>query len=204
VLHYETLPPGTLDLLKALCAHRTLAPFALAGGTSLALRFGHRTSVDLDFFTSEPFDNDVLVDELKQDFPLDDRRRGPTGVAAILHGVRLDFVKYRYKPLHAPDVIDEIRLMSLPDVVAMKLSAITNRGEQKNFFDLHTLLTELGLPFLLQCYNEKFPGTDPMMLHRSLTYFDDADEGETPKSLIGMTWPKVKQSIQRAVKAALQ
>ncbi len=204
MLHYETLPAGTLDLLRSLCAHRILASFALAGGTSLALRFGHRISVDLDFFTSEPFDNEQLVDQLKRDFELDDRRRGPTGVAAILNGVRLDFVKYRYPLLHPPDNIDGIRMMSLPDVVAMKLSAITNRGAQKDFFDLHTLLTELGLPFLLKCYREKFPGTEPMMLYRSLTYFDDADEEETPQSLIGITWPKVKSSIQLAVKEALR
>jgi hypothetical protein len=204
MLHYETLPTGTLDILRALCAHRVLAPFSLADGTSLALRFGHRVSEDLDFFTSEPFDNEALVDELKRDFPLDDRRRGPTGVAAILRGVKLDFVKYRYPLIQPPDLIDEIRLMSLPDVIAMKLSAITNRGAQKDFFDLHTLILELGLPHLLDCYRDKFPGTDPMMLFRSLTYFTDADEGETPKSLIGITWPKVKSSIERAVKAALK
>src|SRR4051794_36066029 len=122
MLHRETVSPSTLDLLVALCAHPMLANFALAGGTSLALRFGHRTSIDLDFFTAEPFDNEALVDSLKKNFPFEERRRGTTGVGAIVDGVIVDFVKYRYQVVHPPEIVEDIRLMSLPDVIAMKLS----------------------------------------------------------------------------------
>jgi len=34
--------------------------YSLDGGTALALRLGHRTSVDFDFFSSEPLDFEVL------------------------------------------------------------------------------------------------------------------------------------------------
>src|SRR4051812_11889750 len=112
MLHRETVSPSTLDLLVALCAHAALANFALAGATSLALRFGHRTSIDLDFFTIDPFDNEELIASLKQDFAFDDRRRGPTGVGAIVEGVKVDFVKYRYQVVHPPETVEDIRLMS--------------------------------------------------------------------------------------------
>jgi hypothetical protein len=34
----------------------------LYGGTALALRLGHRSSVDFDFFSSEPLDGDALFE----------------------------------------------------------------------------------------------------------------------------------------------
>jgi len=85
---------------------------------------------------------------LVQDFGFDERRRGETGVAGSIAGVRLDFVKYRYPLIAAPEVLEDIRFMSLPDVVAMKLSAVTNRGAKKDFFDLQMLITKFGLPTL--------------------------------------------------------
>lgn len=203
MLHRETLPPDTLDLLTALSAHPVLADFSLAGGTSLALRFGHRISVDLDFFTSLPFDNDTLVATLKRDFVVDDRRRGPTGVTAMVAGVKVDFVNYPYALLHPPETLEGIRLLSLSDVAAMKLSAVTNRGARKDFFDLYTLIEKLGLPHLLSCYQAKFPGAEPLMLLRSLCYFSDAENDDEPQSLIGLHWAEVKQGVIAAVKVLL-
>jgi len=37
----------------------TLQPFSLVGGTALALRYGHRSSVDLDLFFHEEFDHAI-------------------------------------------------------------------------------------------------------------------------------------------------
>ena len=203
MLHRQTLPTSALDLLIALCRHPALKSFALAGGTSLALRFGHRISVDLDFFSSDAFENDSLVAALKQDYDFDDLRRGPTGVSGYLNGVKVDFVKYLHPLIRPIETIQDIRLMSLPDVVAMKLSAVTNRGAKKDFYDVHTLILELGLPVMLDLYTQKYPGTDPLMLLRSLCYFQDAESDTEPESLIGVTWPEVKMVIASAVKEML-
>ncbi len=203
MLHRETVSTSTLDLLTALSAHPVLADFSLAGGTSLALRFGHRISEDLDFFTGVPFDNGALVSALKRDFPVDDRRRGPTGVAAMVAGVKVDFVKYPYSLIHPPETLEGIRLLSLHDVAAMKLSAVTNRGARKDFYDLHMLIEKLGLPHLISCYQAKFPSTEPLMLLRSLSYFADAEMDDEPQSLIGLSWEEVKQGVTAAVKTLL-
>jgi hypothetical protein len=55
--------PGPPSLAVLPQAQRVLWPslsqvptgFVLYGGTALALRLGHRQSVDFDFFTSRPF-----------------------------------------------------------------------------------------------------------------------------------------------------
>ena len=49
MLHQETIEPRTLELLKQLQTEPLLQSFNLVGGTALALRLGHRKSIDLDF-----------------------------------------------------------------------------------------------------------------------------------------------------------
>ena len=56
MLHTEAVEPGTLSLLTELMAAPALHAFSLVGGTALALRYGHRNSVDLDLFYHEKFD----------------------------------------------------------------------------------------------------------------------------------------------------
>jgi len=50
MLHTETVEPGTLSLLKELMALPSLNSFSLVGETALSLRYGHRSSIDLDLF----------------------------------------------------------------------------------------------------------------------------------------------------------
>jgi nucleotidyltransferase AbiEii toxin of type IV toxin-antitoxin system len=57
-----TLPTPQRKLWPELAA--TPATFTLYGGTALALRLGHRASVDFDFFSNAPFDPDQLAGTL--------------------------------------------------------------------------------------------------------------------------------------------
>lgn len=50
MLHLQTILPDTLELLKRLSAQPEMQGMRLVGGTALALQYGHRQSVDLDFF----------------------------------------------------------------------------------------------------------------------------------------------------------
>ena len=43
-----------------------LEPWTLAGGTGLALQFGHRYSEDLDFFLEGDFETEELIDKLSE------------------------------------------------------------------------------------------------------------------------------------------
>ena len=55
MLHLGAVESRTLGLLKSLHGIAELQHFYLAGETALALRFGHRLSIDLDFFTAASF-----------------------------------------------------------------------------------------------------------------------------------------------------
>src|SRR3989338_7623443 len=56
-MHIEALNNNT-KIVWEKCAF--LEGFYLAGGTALALQIGHRTSVDLDFFSSNPIKKTLL------------------------------------------------------------------------------------------------------------------------------------------------
>jgi Nucleotidyl transferase AbiEii toxin, Type IV TA system len=79
MLHYETVEPDTLSVLNNLLELPELQDFALVGGTALSLLYGHRISVDLNLFSSKPFENKVLVRALQSQFgaSLDVRSTNP-------------------------------------------------------------------------------------------------------------------------------
>ena len=47
---------------------KALQPFSLVCGTALSLRYGHRTSVDLDLFNHKKFDQEPIVKALTKEF----------------------------------------------------------------------------------------------------------------------------------------
>jgi hypothetical protein len=53
-LQISILPPPQREFWNSMAAS-VPAYFALYGGTAIALRFGHRPSVDFDFFTDRRF-----------------------------------------------------------------------------------------------------------------------------------------------------
>ena len=70
MLQYETIQPGTLQLLKDLQGFPILQDTRLVGGTALALQLGHRNSVDLDFFGSIQGTSDEIRDVLSENHTL--------------------------------------------------------------------------------------------------------------------------------------
>jgi hypothetical protein len=74
-----------------------------------------------------------VVQALSQSHQVTVKNINPAGLRAFVDGVNVDFVTYRYALLASPETISEIRLLSLPDVVGMKLPAVTNRGAKKTF-----------------------------------------------------------------------
>jgi hypothetical protein len=64
MLFHQAVEPNTLSILKKLMALPVLESYALVGGTALALQFGHRKSIDLDLFTTEKFDYNIIEKEL--------------------------------------------------------------------------------------------------------------------------------------------
>jgi hypothetical protein len=180
MLYKETIEPKTLELLIDLQKEPLLSTFNLVGGTALALHLGHRKSIDLDFFTSESFDLEEVKMMLikKYDFKVSYSRSQT--LKGFINGVKVDFIKFDYPHLHNCDIIDEVRIESIPDIIAMKLLSITDNGSRiKDFIDIAYLSSWFSLEEMLQFFIRKITNSNIMMPIKALTYFDDIDFNES-------------------------
>ena len=80
-MHPETLAPTQRAVLDGLSSIATVQEFYLAGGTALALRHGHRRSIDFDFFSPTTFDAQELAVTLESAFAAFERL--PTGAHTL-------------------------------------------------------------------------------------------------------------------------
>jgi predicted nucleotidyltransferase len=58
----------------------------------------------------------------------------------------------------------DIRLADLPDIAALKMEAIINRKEEKDFRDIHALLQKFKLADLLVFFSERYPHFSPRLV----------------------------------------
>lgn len=87
------------------------------------------------------------------------------------------------------------------EIAAMKFWAITRRGAKKDFWDLFFLLQQFSLGEIFAFFSKKYPSIDPMMVSRSLAYFNDADQESDPVAIIPVTWQEVKTKIGKELRA---
>jgi hypothetical protein len=201
MLREETVEPTTLGLLRKIVSLPQLEQFRLVGGTALSLLFGHRKSIDLDFFTDKPLEKDILIPALEDAFgnivQLNDRSK--VIYECIIQNVKVDFVSVKDPFLNPVQIIEKIPFASTKDLIALKLNAVKGRGVKKDFWDLAKLLQFYSFNELFQFYHERYSYDDSLAIFRSVAYFTDAEETIEPESLDGMTWNKVKTIIANAL-----
>jgi hypothetical protein len=203
MLYTKTVEPGTFSLLKRLMTLTSLQPFSLVGGTTMALRYGHRSSVDLDLFYHEKFDHSVIEKELIEEFGIDfDYESGHKqfGIFCYIQKIKVDIVYFPHLPISPIETVDNIRMYSSADIGAMKIQAMLGRGKKKDFWDLYELLQHYSLQQLMDWHKQKYPSQMlAISIPNAITYFVDAEESETPVSFKNQTWEGVKKGICRAV-----
>lgn len=120
-----------------------LLHFSLVGGTALSLRYGHRTSIDIDLFCNNKFESDPIVNALIKEFGKDyhtESKNARWGIFCYIADLKLDIVHYPHPLISAIEKIDCIRMYADKDIIAMKLNAILGRGKKKDFWDIYELL----------------------------------------------------------------
>lgn len=193
--HREVLPGGWEQAVADLAARGVLADFYLAGGTGLALQVGHRRSADLDLFTRMDFDAVTLRAQLGELAGLRIRQIVRGTLHLELRGVLVSFLHYPYPLLFPVRRFDEIPVADQRDIACMKLDVIASRGSRRDFIDLYTMATRLGLVQILGWFENKYAGAPYNRVHllKALTYFADAEREPMPDMLAPIDWPSVKQ-----------
>ena len=195
----DAVSPALLDILHRLLPSPVLETFYLVGGTALALQLGHRRSVDIDLFTHTPFDTQAVADWMVQDVQATEIDTGTNTVRCFIDGIKVDILAHQYPLIEPLFMVDGIRMASLPDIVAMKLNAVANRGAKKDFWDIAALLSRFSLDQMLAFYGRKYRSGNTWTVIKSLSYFREAEAENVPiKDLTGMTWEQVKSMICQA------
>ena len=208
MLHTETVEPRTFSLLKQLMTLPSLQPFSLVGGTALSLRYGHRSSNDLDLFFHEKFNQPQIVEQLESAFHAKfvyKQQHTQFGIFCFIDNVKVDFVHFPHLLIKPIEIIDEIRFYSSADIAAMKIQAILGRAKKKDFWDLFELLQHYSLELIMDWHKQKYPTQMlAISIPHAITYFVDAEESEEPVSFKKQTWERVKKGIQQAVRDYLK
>ena len=201
MLQLRTILPDTLELMRLLFSQPELNGMRLVGGTSLALQYGHRQSIDLDFFGHLPVSMDEVIEMFRRlGMDLQILNHSKNILQVVVNGVKVDVVNYScYEWIDDPIEENNIILASAKDIAALKINAIEGRGTKKDFMDVYFLLQHYSLDEILGFYKQKYSEYSIFRALVSLTYFEDADPMDTPKMLIEVDWEDVKAAILSTV-----
>lgn len=182
----DILPPAQKYLWPELRNAPNLG-FTLYGGTAIALRLGHRDSIDFDFFSEKSLDRDAL----KRAFPfitqsttLQDQDN--TWVVLVPYGnsdrehVKVSFFgSIDFGRVGEPDFTDDgvLQVASLDDLMATKVKVVLQRAEAKDYRDISAMVNagvslSRGLAAARQLFGSNFQPSESL---KALVYFNDGD-----------------------------
>lgn len=207
IWHYETLPDKTRRALELFSHEPWLkdSPWYLAGGTALALQTGHRASFDLDFFTAEKaVDETGLLATLtgREEWQTEQQSTGT--LYGELLGTKISFIVYPFFiPTHPVLWHENIKVLDKRDIAVMKVVALSQRGEKRDFFDLYWCARNLEpLESIVKRLPEQYPTVAHNYHHilKALVYFEDAQDDPDLMTNYTATWKEVKAFFEREVK----
>jgi len=191
----KTLLPDTFRAIQLISDIPIIKKAYLAGGTALALHFGHRISVDLDFFTQEELEENILAADLSRLGEFKEEGKAWRTVWGKVGETKFSLFYYKYPLLASTIPFMGINILDIKDIAAMKVQALGDRGTKRDFIDLFFLAKTYSLEEMLDFYHQKYADLESKIYHlvRSLDYFADADIEKDPKMLADVSWEKVKE-----------
>lgn len=197
--HRETITVAMLEAPRTLRKGMVLERAYLGGGTGLALRLGHRLSVDLDFFAGNELDEDMLLQRLQGLPGISGVQRATQILHLTLQGVKVSLLGYKYPVLFPLEPFEGVPVADSRDIACMKVTAIASRGSKRDFVDLYAACRHFGLPEVLRVFRQRYArvGYNGLHIVKSLTYFADAEKDPTPHMLVQLDWGDVKKFFER-------
>ena len=199
-LHTEVLSETQRQIIPTLGPLASSCGFYLGGDTAVALYYGHRRSVDFDWFAREKFADPMALAKQMEEagLRLDSMQVAPGTLHGIAEGVRVSFFDYPYPEMGVPTPWPDLafEMASLDDLACMKLAAVAQRGSRKDFVDLHIIaLRHKPIQEIIGLYQRRYHTDDIAHVLVGLTYFDDAEEEPSLEMLSAIGWDEVKREF---------
>ena len=183
----DMLSPAQRRLWRELGG--TPGNFVLYGGTALALRLGHRQSIDFDFFSSAQMDSTRLLREISYLQGAEVVQRSPDTLSCIVDctgPVRVSFFGgSTLRRVEDPDSLAEprVNIASLLDLAATKAEVVQARAAAKDYLDMDALIDRAGISLsdALGAAGAVFgPAFNPVLTLQALCFFSDSDLATLP------------------------
>ncbi len=163
----------------------------LYGGTAIALRLGHRESVDFDFFSDRPLDIEVLHMALPFLQGATVLQNAKDTFTALVHPAGADapvklsfFGDISFGRVSYPEATTDrvLQVASMPDLMATKLKVLMQRTEAKDYLDLAAMIDAgVNLAHGLAAARQLFgPPFQPSQALKAMGYFHGADVENLP------------------------
>jgi hypothetical protein len=196
-MHLKCLTPAARKVLKVIAPVGATKGFVLAGGTAVALRLGHRLSVDFDFFTMRSFRPDRLHQAINGlDLETTVLQEEPGTLTLSADGVKVSFFHYPYAFLEATSTLHGVQVAGLIDIASMKLMAMMQRGAKRDYVDLYWILQDIPFSKIAANMINRYGANrvNPLVIGKALAFFQDADADPDPEYLGKRTaWAKIKK-----------
>jgi hypothetical protein len=121
--------------------------FVLYGGTALALRLGHRQSVDFDFFSCKSFQPLELMESIsylaEQTVTQQSASTLSCEIGTSSGAVKISFFgDLSLGQIDTPDIVESngIAVASLGDLIGTSCATVPQRNEVKDYLDIYALM----------------------------------------------------------------
>ncbi len=210
------LPEAQQRLWPALKATVALS-FVLYGGTAIALRLGHRPSIDFDLFSEQPLNREALqaaFSFVPRSTVLQDERNVLTLLVPATNPdhaqVKVSFFgAIGFGRVGEPELTDDgvLQVASLDDLMASKVKVVLQRAEAKDYRDIAAMLRagvdlSKGMAAARQLFGPNFQPSESL---KALVYFEDGDLrtlSAEDKSILIQTAGAVRELPQVAICSA--
>ncbi|MBI9084268.1 MAG: nucleotidyl transferase AbiEii/AbiGii toxin family protein [Desulfobacterales bacterium] len=184
--HMEILPPAQMRIWPKLAAVHRFG-LVLYGGTAIALRLGHRSSVDFDFFTEHLLDKPALNDHFQfiaDSTVIQDTANTYTVLVPPMEStsshVKVSFFgAIRFGRVGMPSWTEDgvMQVASLDDLMATKLKVLLQRVEAKDYIDIAAMVNAgvslgKGLASAKRMYGSSFQPSESL---KAMVYFEGGD-----------------------------
>jgi len=90
-------------------------------------------------------------------------------------------------------LIDGVRLVTVGEIVAMKMEIMQDAGGKKDFWDIHEVLDQYSIPRMVELHEQRYPyGHDGELIVKQLQNFTKADNEVDPECLRVKHWELIK------------
>lgn len=205
----ESVSPFLNEVLPYIMKLEEFGDFRLVGGTALAFQVGHRRSIDINMFSdryTKSYNFQELFNILKKkletiatlhlsDLTLSGMILQCCRKEDKSECIKMDFWKWPNPFLNEAVVEENIRIAGLDDLVAMKLEAINDRSNYRDYVDIAFLTEKYTFSQMMELYTKRTLSRDSTRIVSALSNPSNLVKDQQLDFIKAVTEEELKEKI---------